>query len=137
RVSVAAVGGDSYAEPTSDSYLVGVDFPGARPGRKLKRREILPLLLLFFHGAVAVTFVCICQHAWFSQGLTATPSSAFKLLPGRLPVGTAKFEFQRTGRMIARIGQVEAQFNRGRFARDARIHLHPSCRYGWSILSRI
>ena len=27
--------------------------------------------------------------------------------------------------------------NRGRSAHDARIHLHPSCHYGWSILSRV
>ncbi|HZF38737.1 MAG TPA: hypothetical protein VE715_07930, partial [Blastocatellia bacterium] len=31
----------------------------------------------------------------------ATLSSAFKLLPGRLPAGTAKFEFQRTVPLIA------------------------------------
>ena len=61
---------------------------------------------------------------------TATLSLAFKLLPGRLPAGTPKFEFQRTVPTIA-------QVNRGRNAHDARIHLHPSSRYGWSILSRI
>ena len=93
-------------------------------------REILRLLLMFFHGAVAVTFICIRQHAWFSQGMTATPSSTFKLLAGRLPAGTAKFEFQRTVLTIARV-------NRERNAYDARIHLHPSSRYGWSILSQI
>ena len=48
-------------------------------------------------------------------------SSVFKLLPGRLPAGTAKFEFQRTVPNIA-------QVNRGRNAHDARIHLHPSLR---------
>jgi hypothetical protein len=57
-------------------------------------------------------------------------SSAFKLLPDRLPAGTAKFEFQRAVPNIA-------QVNRGRNAHDARIHLHPSWRYGWSIVSRI
>jgi hypothetical protein len=57
-------------------------------------------------------------------------SSVFKLLPGRLPAGTGKFEFQRAVLTIA-------QVNRGRNAHDARIHLHPSSRYGWSILSRI
>jgi hypothetical protein len=56
-------------------------------------------------------------------------SSVFKLLPDRLPAGTAKFEFQITVLTIA-------QVNRGRNAHDARIHLHPSSRYGWSILSR-
>src|SRR5262249_33052724 len=61
---------------------------------------------------------------------TATLSLAFKLLPGRLPAGTAKFEFQRTVPNIA-------QVNRGRNAHDARIHLHPSWRFGWSILSPI
>ena len=61
---------------------------------------------------------------------TATLSLAFKLLPGRLPAGTAKFEFQRTVLTIA-------QVNRGRNTPDARIHLHPSSRYGWSILSQI
>jgi hypothetical protein len=56
-------------------------------------------------------------------------SSVFKLLPGRLPAGTSKFEFQRTVPTIA-------QVNRERNAHDA-CHLHPSSRYGWSILSRI
>jgi len=57
--------------------------------------------------------------------LTAIPSSAFKLLPGRLPAGTAKFEFQRTERIVARMGQMGTQFNRGRFARDAKfISIH-------------
>src|SRR5215468_10553670 len=42
---------------------------------------------------------------------TATLSLAFKLLPGRLPAGTAKFEFQRTVPTIARV-------NRGRNAHD-------------------
>src|SRR5215470_8481013 len=51
----------------------------------------------------------------------ATLSLAFKLLPGRLPAGTPKFEFQRTVPTIA-------QVNRGRNAHDARIHLHPSLR---------
>jgi hypothetical protein len=51
----------------------------------------------------------------------ATLSLAFKLLPGRLPAGTPKFEFQRTVLFIA-------QVNRGRNAHDARIHLHPSLR---------
>jgi hypothetical protein len=44
---------------------------------------------------------------------TATLSLAFKLLPGRLPAGTAKFEFQRTVLLIA-------QVNRGRNANDAK-----------------
>jgi hypothetical protein len=44
---------------------------------------------------------------------TATLSLAFKLLPGRLPAGTTKFEFQRTGRIIA-------QVNRGRSAHDSK-----------------
>jgi hypothetical protein len=112
--------GDSYAEPVSDSYLVGVDFPGARPGRKLKRQYISPLSLLFFHGAIALTCVCICQRAWFSLCRLQLISSAFKLLPGRLPARTAKFEFQRTERIIALMGQMGAQFNRGRSARDAK-----------------
>jgi hypothetical protein len=40
-------------------------------------------------------------------------SSVFKVLPGRLPAGTAKFEFQRAVLTIA-------QVNRGRNARDAK-----------------
>ena len=47
-----AVGGDSYAEPVSDSCLVGVTFPAPdRVGDSVES--------LFFHGAVAVTYVCI------------------------------------------------------------------------------
>src|SRR5262245_17658304 len=57
---------------------------------------------LFFHGAVAVTYVCNCRHAWFSRSRLQLISSAFKLLPGRLPAGTAKSEFQRTERIIAK-----------------------------------
>ena len=34
---------------------------------------------------------------------TATLSLAFKLLPGRLPAGTTKFEFQRTERIIVHV----------------------------------
>jgi hypothetical protein len=51
---------------------------------------------------------------------TATLSLAFKLLPGKLPAGTAKFEFQRSVPLIA-------QANRGRNTHDA-CHLHPSLR---------
>jgi hypothetical protein len=54
----------------------------------------------------------------------------FKLLPGRLPAGTAKFEFQRTVPNIA-------QVNRGRNARDAKFISIQACGYGWSILSRV
>jgi len=57
-------------------------------------------------------------------------SSAFKLLPGRLPAGTDKFEFQRTVPAIAPV-------NRGRFAHDAKFISIQACGYGWSILSRI
>src|SRR5882672_3920653 len=49
---------------------------------------------------------------------TATLSLAFKLLPGRLPAGTTKFEFQRTGRIML-------QVNRGRRVPDV-CHLYPS-----------
>ena len=51
-ISFSRMGGDSYAEPASDSYLVGVTFPA--PDRVGDSRESL-----FFHGAVAVTYVCI------------------------------------------------------------------------------
>jgi len=44
---------------------------------------------------------------------TANISSVFKLLPGRLPAGTGKFEFQITVLTIARV-------NRGRHAHDAK-----------------
>jgi hypothetical protein len=54
----------------------------------------------------------------------------FKLLPGRLPAGTAKFEFQRTVLTIA-------QVNRGRNAHDAKFISIQACGYGWSILWRI
>jgi dihydrofolate reductase len=46
--------GDSYAKPVSDSYLVGVTFPA--PDRVVDSIESL-----FFHGAVAVTYVIIVQ----------------------------------------------------------------------------
>ena len=49
---MTAIGGGSYAEPMSDLYLVGVTFPA--PDRVGDSRESL-----FFHGVVAVTFVCI------------------------------------------------------------------------------
>ena len=61
---------------------------------------------------------------------TATLSLAFKLLPGRLPAGTAKFEFQRAVLTIA-------QVNRGRNARNAKFISIQACGYGWSILWRI
>src|SRR5262245_49865200 len=112
-LSLTAIGGDSYAEPVSDSYLVGVTFPA--PDRVGDSNESL-----FFHGAVAVIFVCNCRRAWFSLYRLQLISSAFKLLPGRLPAGTGKFEFQRTVPTISRV-------NRGRSARDA-CHLHPSLR---------
>ena len=105
-ISFSRMGRDSYAEPASDSYLVGVTFPA--PDRVGDSNESL-----FFHGAVAVTYVCNCRHAWLSQGRAATLSLAFKLLPGRLPAGTPKFEFQRAVLTIA-------QVNRGRNARDAK-----------------
>jgi hypothetical protein len=56
----------------------------------------------------------------------ATQSSAFKLLPGRLPAGTAKSEFQRTG----------ADYSKNPPSEGGEIHLHPSWRKGWSILSQ-
>jgi hypothetical protein len=55
-----------------------------------------------------------------SRGPIATLSLAFKLLPGRLPAGTPKFEFQRTERLITLMGQMGPQFNRGRGASDAK-----------------
>jgi RNA polymerase sigma-70 factor (ECF subfamily) len=42
----------------------------------------LTSLVSIFYGATAVTCGCICQHTWFSQSLTAIPSSAFKILRG-------------------------------------------------------
>jgi hypothetical protein len=57
-------------------------------------------------------------------------SSAFKLLHGRLPAGTAKFEFQRTA-------LTTAQVSHGRFAHDAKSIFIQAHRFGWSILSRI
>ena len=84
----------------------------------------------FFHGVVAVTCVCICRRAWLSLYRLQLISSVFKLLPGRLPAGTAKFEFQRTVLTIA-------QGNRGRNTHDAKFISIQACGYGWSILSRI
>jgi hypothetical protein len=57
-------------------------------------------------------------------------SSVFKLLPGRLPAGTGKSEFQRTVPLIA-------QANRGRNAHDAKFISIQACGYGWIILWRI
>ncbi|HZF41658.1 MAG TPA: hypothetical protein VE715_22760, partial [Blastocatellia bacterium] len=60
----------------------------------------------------------------------ATLSSAFKLLPGRLPAGTAKFEFQRTVPLIAQ-GIVGATPTMRAF-----ISIQ-ACGYEWSILWQI
>src|SRR4030095_6133507 len=105
-LSLTAVGGDSYAEPVSDSYLVGVNFPGARPGRRFKRIPVF--------SRRHRRYICLQLSACLVLAEpTATLSLAFKLLPGRLPAGTPKFEFQRTGRIIPYV-------NRGRSAHDAK-----------------
>jgi hypothetical protein len=59
-IALTSVGvGASYAEPVSDSYLVGVTFPAPdRVGDSIES--------LFFRGAVAVTYVCNCRQAWLS-----------------------------------------------------------------------
>ena len=61
---------------------------------------------------------------------TAILSLAFKLLPGRLPAGTPKFEFQRT---VLFITQVNRECN----TRDAKFISIQAFGYGWSILWRI
>jgi len=75
---------------------------------------------LFFHGAVTVTCACIVGVLGYRCTERQLISSVFKLLPGRLPAGTGKFEFQRTVPTIARV-------NRGRNAHGA-CHLHLSLR---------
>src|SRR5262245_61495636 len=82
------------------------NFPGAPPGRRFKR---IPVFSRRHRG-----YICLQLSACLVLASpTATLSLAFKLLPGRLPARTPKFEFQRTGRIIPYV-------NRGRIAHDAK-----------------
>src|SRR5262249_14111993 len=64
-----------------------------REGRRFKRISVF--------SRRRRRYICLQLPACLVlAGPTATLSSAFKLLSSRLPAGTAKFEFQRTGRIV-------------------------------------
>jgi len=68
-------------------------------------------------------YICLQLSACLVlAGPTATLSSAFKLLPGGLPAGTSKSEFQRTERIIAR--RIDTSICM--IAKNSASHLHPS-----------
>ncbi len=114
------MGGDSWAAPVSDAYIHRRYFPGARPGRRFKRISVF--------SRRRRRYICLQLPA---------------CLVIALPTATLFFSVQTFTRQTScRNRQIRVSKNCAKHStvkpfQGGEIHLHPSCRYGWSILSRI